>query len=229
MKEAPSTLFKHTFEKGLHVSKGVLSKFKLGSFSKIGPWHLCHHLTCHVWAQTHCLTSDKHLGCYSRSGYSGGRGSSFMVLWLFSRLFLFCLKFCFLFSWIDLGILHRLWLGPVKQALLQQVQGLRCLLRVKQRAWLELRHLMMAMCWVVVLTMSNKVVHWLLRPWMSTLRSKFDIWVHRGRLWNGGGTLLICIHAECILGWMFNCCFHRAVFWGAYAWGAGCVTEPTKL
>ena len=30
MEEAPSTLLRYTFEKGQHVSKGVLSKFKLG-------------------------------------------------------------------------------------------------------------------------------------------------------------------------------------------------------
>ena len=30
MKEALSTLLRYTFEKGQHVSKGVLSKFKLG-------------------------------------------------------------------------------------------------------------------------------------------------------------------------------------------------------
>ena len=30
MKEAPSILLRYTFEKGQHVSKGVLSKFKLG-------------------------------------------------------------------------------------------------------------------------------------------------------------------------------------------------------
>jgi hypothetical protein len=33
MKEPCLTLLQHTFEKGQHVSKGVLSKFKLGSFS----------------------------------------------------------------------------------------------------------------------------------------------------------------------------------------------------
>jgi hypothetical protein len=31
MKEVPLTILKHTFGKGLHVSKGVASKFKLGS------------------------------------------------------------------------------------------------------------------------------------------------------------------------------------------------------
>ena len=33
MKEAHGTLLKPTFEKGQHVSKGVLSKFKLGLIS----------------------------------------------------------------------------------------------------------------------------------------------------------------------------------------------------
>ena len=65
MREVCLTLFKHTFEKSHHVGKGVLSKFKLELLLYIWSWHLHYHLTCHVWAQTHCLTGDKHLGCYS--------------------------------------------------------------------------------------------------------------------------------------------------------------------
>ena len=47
-----------------------------GSFLESWSQHLCHHLqvwtralgyywTYHVGAKTHCLTGDKHLGCYS--------------------------------------------------------------------------------------------------------------------------------------------------------------------
>ena len=43
-----------------HISwKGPICK------ARVGPWHLHHHLICHVEAQTYCLTGGKHLGCYS--------------------------------------------------------------------------------------------------------------------------------------------------------------------
>jgi hypothetical protein len=64
MKEAHPTLLKHIFWKGQHTSKGVLSKFKLGLI------FIYYILTSSSllnlsWAQTHCLTGDEHLGCYS--------------------------------------------------------------------------------------------------------------------------------------------------------------------
>jgi hypothetical protein len=65
MKQVPLTSLKHISWKGLSCKQGVLSKFKLSSISYIWLWHLQHHLICHVWAQTHCLTADKHLGCYN--------------------------------------------------------------------------------------------------------------------------------------------------------------------
>jgi hypothetical protein len=45
-------------------SKGATSKFRLGLASIGWPWHHHLHLIYHVWAQTHCLTGGKHLGCY---------------------------------------------------------------------------------------------------------------------------------------------------------------------
>ena len=57
-------IYIYIFWKGLSCKQGVLSKFKLSSISYIWLWLLQHHLICHVWAQTHCLTGDKHLGCY---------------------------------------------------------------------------------------------------------------------------------------------------------------------
>ena len=64
MKPVSLTSLKYIFWKGLSCKQGVLSKFKLSSISYIWLWLLQHHLICHVWAQTHCLTGDKHLGCY---------------------------------------------------------------------------------------------------------------------------------------------------------------------
>jgi hypothetical protein len=46
-------------------SKGATSKFRLGLASIGWPWHHHLHLIYHVWAQTHCLTGGKHLGCYN--------------------------------------------------------------------------------------------------------------------------------------------------------------------
>jgi hypothetical protein len=51
--------------KGLSCKHGALSKFRFSSIAYIWLWHLQHHLVCLVWAQTHCLTKDKHLGCYN--------------------------------------------------------------------------------------------------------------------------------------------------------------------
>ena len=75
-KGAPSTLLKHTSEKGQHRSKVCCPSLSWGSFLESWSQHLCHHLqvwtraldyhwTCHIGAQTHCLTGDKHLGCYT--------------------------------------------------------------------------------------------------------------------------------------------------------------------
>ena len=65
MREVCLTLFLHELNKGSHVSKGVSSKFKLELTLVDLIFHLHCHLTCHIWAQTHCLTGDKHLGCYN--------------------------------------------------------------------------------------------------------------------------------------------------------------------
>ena len=74
-KGAPSTLLNQTSKKGQHRSKVCCPSLSWGSFLESWSQHLCHHLqvwttaldyhwTCHVGAQTHCLTGDKHLGCY---------------------------------------------------------------------------------------------------------------------------------------------------------------------
>ena len=76
MQGAHSTLLRHTFEKGQHLSKGYSPSLSWDSFLESWSQHLCHHLqvwtraldshlTCHVGAQTYCLTGDKHLGCHT--------------------------------------------------------------------------------------------------------------------------------------------------------------------
>ena len=64
--DIPITLAKHISWKGPTCKARVqYTSLGWGSFPKVWPWHLHRHSICHVWAQTHSLTSDKHLGCYS--------------------------------------------------------------------------------------------------------------------------------------------------------------------